>query len=197
MAWRSLGMPRLERVPVVAGVVGRLGQLLDGDVGRRAGRGCRSRGRSRRPGPPCLHLQRVDDGEDVRRKRRDPAELHPPKTSPARPSAPRTAYPARPNCYPSASESQQTGADGPGVGRPGRRPRCGTGGRCSKRQHQGRRAPSRVGARSSSPASARPPPTTTTSGSSRFSRFAMPRATHQAKSAMMASASGSPSAAAR
>ena len=68
-----------------------------------------------------------------------------------------------------------SGADGsgspsrsgrPSGGGPGPAPGCGR--------------PARVGASSSSPASARPPPITTTSGSSRFTRLARPSPTHQA-----------------
>ena len=65
-----------RRVAVVAGVVGRLGQLLDRDVGRRQVGVAEPRSMTSLAGSPGLDLQRVDDGEDVGRQRRDPAELH-------------------------------------------------------------------------------------------------------------------------
>ena len=64
------------RVAVVPGVVDRLGQLLDGDVGRRQVGVAEPEVDHVDAGPPGLDLQRVDDGEDVRRQRGDPAELH-------------------------------------------------------------------------------------------------------------------------
>ena len=73
----QLGDAPAGRVAVVAGVVGGLGTA--------SRRRCRATGRSGLPNPrsitslagsPGLDLQRVDDGEDVRRQRGDPAELH-------------------------------------------------------------------------------------------------------------------------
>ncbi len=78
---------------------------------------------------------------------------------------------------------------------PSAAPRIRTGTRCS-RPRASVWCAARVGASSSSPASASPPPTMTTSGSSRFSRLAMPSATHQANWRSTSNAPGSPSAAA-
>ncbi len=72
----QLGDAAARRVPVVAGVVGCFGELVDGDLGRgQVGVaepevdhiGARS---------PCLHLQPIDDGEDVWGHPGDPTELH-------------------------------------------------------------------------------------------------------------------------
>ena len=68
---------------MVAGVVRRLGQLLDRDVGRGQVGVAEAEVDDVGAGSPRLDLQPVDDGEDVRRQVRDPAELHPPDGSDA------------------------------------------------------------------------------------------------------------------
>src|SRR5205823_12932670 len=63
-------------VPVVAGVPGRLGQLVDGDLRRRDVRVAEPEVDDVLPGPTGGQLPGVDGGEDVGRQRVDPAELH-------------------------------------------------------------------------------------------------------------------------
>ena len=75
------GQPQLRdaparRVAVVARVAHRLDQLVDGDVGRRDVGVAEAEVDDVVPGAPGLDLQGVDDPEDVRRQRVDPAELH-------------------------------------------------------------------------------------------------------------------------
>ena len=64
------------RVAVVPGVAGRLGQLVDRDLGRRQVGVAEAEVDDVVAGAPSLDLQRVDDREDVRRQPVDAAELH-------------------------------------------------------------------------------------------------------------------------
>ncbi len=73
----QLGDPAAGRVAVVAAVGSRLGQLAHGHVGRGQVRVAEAEVDHVDAGPPSIHLQPVDDGEDVRRKAGDPPELHP------------------------------------------------------------------------------------------------------------------------
>ena len=77
-------MPLAHRVAVVAGVAGRLGQLLHRDVGRREVGVAEAEVDHVDAGSPSLDLQPVDDREDVRRQVRDAAELHPVEATAAR-----------------------------------------------------------------------------------------------------------------
>ena len=65
-----------RRVPVVARVLDRLGELLHRDVGRRDVGVAEPEVDDVLAGSPGLDLQRVHDAEHVRRKGVDPAELH-------------------------------------------------------------------------------------------------------------------------
>ena len=105
-----------RRVAVVAGVVRRLGQLVDGDR-RATGRSGLPKPRSitSLAGSPGLDLQPIDDGEDVRRQRGDPAELHGAHGSPRRSGGPNRVPVAR-RAAEQRRRASSTGADGPGVG---------------------------------------------------------------------------------
>ena len=72
----ELGDPAARRVAVVAGVVYRLGQLLDGHVGRRDVGVAEPEVDDVVAGSTRLQLQLVDLGEDVRRKSVYPSKLH-------------------------------------------------------------------------------------------------------------------------
>ncbi len=161
-------------VAVVAGVVHGLGQLLDRHVGRGEVRVAEAQVDHVGAGSPGLDLQRVDDGEDVGRQRRDPAELHgaqrysrsppPPAHDSLRNGVISRASPATASARRSGPRRWHPPRD------PAPHPRCARA-VAARSRARASRTPRGSGARSSSPASASPPPITTTSGSSRFSRF--------------------------
>jgi hypothetical protein len=68
--------PPARRVPVVPRVPGRLAQLVDGHVGRRQIGVAEAEVDDVLAVAPKIDLEPVDDGEDVRGKRRDAPELH-------------------------------------------------------------------------------------------------------------------------
>ena len=72
----QLGDAAAGRVAMVAGVVRRLRQLLDGQVGRRDVGVAEAEVDDVEPGAARLDLQPVDDREDVRGQACDPPELH-------------------------------------------------------------------------------------------------------------------------
>ena len=69
---------------MVARVPGRLGELVDRDLGRRDVRVAEAEVDDVHVGSPGRHLQRVDLGECVRRERMNAPEFHPVKGSPGR-----------------------------------------------------------------------------------------------------------------
>ena len=83
-----------RRVPVVARIAHRFGQLLDRDRRRRHVGVAEREVDDVLACSPELHLQRVDLRERVRRQRVDPAELHDASTVPVGLSALRVAFPA-------------------------------------------------------------------------------------------------------
>ena len=138
----ELGDPARGRVAVVARVVGGLGQLAHGDVGRGQVGVPEAEVDDVLAGSPRRRLQVVDGGEDVGRQPVDPAELHrgslrpgpappstraPPQGAAPRPPAPRRRPASRrrprwhrPRC--SAPPSRPTAAT-PSAAAPPRSPR--------------------------------------------------------------------------
>ncbi len=170
------------RVAVVAGVVRGLGQLLHRDGRRRAGPGCRSRGRRRRPRPagasifsPSM-IVKTYGGRVVIRRNSIASE-----GSGGPPTAPGTSGLRR-----EAARRRSAAASEPWVAATtGGRSRC-----PAATVSSGSRR--RVSSSQRSAASISPPPRTTTSGSRTAIRLAMPRAVHQARSSSTTWAWASP-----
>ena len=201
MARRSFGNAPGRRVPVVAGVAGGLGQLLDSDIGARDVGVAEAHVDDVPTGVSGLVAQLVDDGEDVRRQPIDPAELHPARLAPANkavssepglatpPGAWRQATAASAPAPPGPLRAALQGAgEQPGPDGSGRLPQDG---RFDAQPGPGRRSFDEVGEGSpggrerTSPAVISPPPSTMSSGSRALARLARPNATHQPNSFMI------------